>query len=130
MRVRRSSARVVAHLSPVELGSIDLLVQEGFYRTRASFLSSAVAASLRQSEATVIRAAARRGFSLGRVVVDGTCEPVVRVIGVAVVEEAAVDRLEEIVVYGSVEAAPAVIEALGPRLRTRAAVDRRSWNDD
>lgn len=127
-RYRRWGPRVVAHLSPVQLGSIDLLIQEGYYRTRSGFLAAAVGAYLRQREETVTALAGRRGFSVGRVVVGATCEPVVKVIGVAVIEEAAVDRLEQIVVFGVVQAAPEVVEALGARLVTHAVAEQ--YRDD
>ena len=45
--------KITVNLGPVDLGRIDLLVQEGFFTNRTDFIRSAVRAQLARSESAI-----------------------------------------------------------------------------
>ena len=57
--------KITINLGFVDLGQIDLLVQEGFYTNRTDFIRSAIRAQLEARTAAVDQTAARRTLVLG-----------------------------------------------------------------
>ena len=57
--------KITINLGIVDLGQIDLLVQEGFYANRTDFIRSAIRAQLTSREAAVNQTVSRRTMVLG-----------------------------------------------------------------
>jgi Arc/MetJ-type ribon-helix-helix transcriptional regulator len=57
--------KITINLGIVDLGQIDLLVQEGFYANRTDFIRSAIRAQLASREAAVTQTVTRRTMVLG-----------------------------------------------------------------
>ena len=57
--------KITINLGIVDLGQIDLLVQEGFYANRTDFIRSAIRAQLASREAAVTQTVNRRTMVLG-----------------------------------------------------------------
>src|ERR1700682_6407224 len=57
--------KITINLGPVDLGQIDLLVQEGFYANRTDFIRTAIRAQLATHAETVRRSVARKTLMLG-----------------------------------------------------------------
>jgi Arc/MetJ-type ribon-helix-helix transcriptional regulator len=123
------SEKITVNLGPVDLGQIDLLVQEGFYANRADFIRSAVRAQLASRASAVEQTVARKTLVLGTVTLTRreleelraagrTVD--VRVLGLATVAadvdpELAVATIASVEVLGAFRASPAVKAALAPR---------------
>src|SRR3979490_3638405 len=61
----RDSEKITINLGYVDLGQIDLLVQEGFYSNRTDFIRTAIRNQLDRHDATVKQSVARRRLVLG-----------------------------------------------------------------
>src|SRR3979490_527143 len=61
----RDSEKITINLGYVDLGQIDLLVQEGFYSNRTDFIRTAIRNQLDRHDATVKQSVARRRLDLG-----------------------------------------------------------------
>jgi Arc/MetJ-type ribon-helix-helix transcriptional regulator len=59
------SEKITINLGLVDLGQIDLLVQEGFYANRTDFIRSAIRTQLASRAAAVEQSVARRTLVLG-----------------------------------------------------------------
>lgn len=57
--------KITINLSPVDLGQIDLLVQEGFYSNRTDFIRTAIRNQLSTHAEVVTRTVARKTLVLG-----------------------------------------------------------------
>src|ERR1700755_138964 len=57
--------KITINLGHVDLGHIDLLVQEGFYTTRTDFIRTAIRHQLRADGSVLDRTVARRTLVLG-----------------------------------------------------------------
>ena len=57
--------KITINLGPVDLGQIDLLVQEGFYSNRTDFIRTAIRNQLTTHEEVVKRTVARKTLVLG-----------------------------------------------------------------
>src|SRR5687767_11097707 len=57
--------KITVNLSPVDLGKIDLLVDQGMFSTRSDFLRNAVRRALDDKEAIIDAAAVRDAYSWG-----------------------------------------------------------------
>ncbi len=57
--------KITMNISVVDLGRIDLLVQEGFYSNRSDFLRTAIRNQLDRHEEQVQRSATRRAMGIG-----------------------------------------------------------------
>jgi Arc/MetJ-type ribon-helix-helix transcriptional regulator len=57
--------KVTVNLGPVDLGQIELLVEQGFYANRAEFIRSAIQSQLQRHSDTVKAAAKRDAYVLG-----------------------------------------------------------------
>src|SRR5215210_1634623 len=116
----------------INLGLIDLLVQEGFYQNRTDFIRTAIRNQLTTHAETVRQTVARKTLVLGlQHYTRGDLEAVraagetlqIKVLGLAsiaddVPPELALETIDSIVVLGAFRASPAVKAALADRLRS------------
>ena len=123
--------KITLNIGYVDLGQIDLLVQEGFYANRTDMIRTAIRHQLTAHAAEVRQAVARRTLVLGiqnfsaadlRAVRKAREMLQVRVLGLAsiapdVSPELALATIESIVVLGALHASPAVKAALATRIR-------------
>jgi Arc/MetJ-type ribon-helix-helix transcriptional regulator len=128
---RPADEKITINLSPVDLGQIDLLVQEGFYANRTDLIRTAIRNQLGVHADVVRQAAARQTLVLG--IQHFTAEDLkaakaarrmlqIRVLGLAsiasdVTPELALAAIESITVLGALHASPAVKAALAGRMR-------------
>ena len=124
--------KITINLGPVDLGQIDLLVQEGFYSNRTDFIRTAIRAQLATHAETVRRSVARKTLMLGvqhytrqdlEAVRSAGQTLQVNVLGLAsiaenVSPELALATIDSIVVLGALRASPAVKAALAHRIRS------------
>lgn len=122
--------KITINLGPVDLGQIDLLVQEGFYSNRTDLIRTAIRNQL-QSHGDVIRqTVARKSLVLGlqhysradlEAVRDAGQTLQIQVLGLAsiaadVTPELALATIDSITVLGALHASPAVKAALAGRI--------------
>ena len=122
--------KITINLGFVDLGQIDLLVQEGFYTNRTDFIRSAIRAQLEARTAAVDQTAARRTLVLGtqhytrrqlEEIRDAGEMVHIRVLGLATVAEdvspeLALATIASVEVLGAFWASAAVRSALAPRI--------------
>ena len=123
--------KITINLGCVDLGQIDLLVQEGFYANRTDLIRTAVRNHLASHADVVRQAVARKTLVLGiqhfsadelRGVRDAGQALEIRVLGLAsiapdVTPELALASIRSVVVLGALHASPAVKAALADRIR-------------
>ena len=123
--------KITINLGYVDLGQIDLLVQEGFYANRTDLIRTAIRNQLATHADAVKQAVARKTLVLGiqhfsaadlRALRKARQMLQVRVLGLAtiapdVTPELALSTIESIVVLGALHASPAVKAALAERIR-------------
>jgi Arc/MetJ-type ribon-helix-helix transcriptional regulator len=123
------SEKITVNLGPVDLGQIDLLVQEGFYANRTDFIRTAIRTQLATRASAVEQTVARKTLTLGTLTLTRrdleelrragrTVE--VRVLGLATIApdvspDLALDTISAVEVLGAFRASPAVKAALAPR---------------
>jgi len=122
--------KITINLGLVDLGQIDLLVQEGFYSNRTDFIKTAIRAQLLTHAEAVRQTVARRTLAVGlqdyskadleKAREDGT-KLRIQVVGLAriasdVTPALARATIESIAVLGALHASPAVKAALGERI--------------
>lgn len=124
------SEKITINLGYVDLGHIDLLVQEGFYSNRTDFIRTAIRNQLDRHTDAVKQSVARHQLDLGlRQYTRADLEAVkaagetlhVQVLGLAVIApdvspELARATIGSIHVLGALHASPAVKAALGDRI--------------
>ncbi len=124
--------KITINLGLVDLGQIDLLVQEGFYQNRTDFIRTAIRNQLGEHAEAVKQTVARKELVLGlqhyaRLDLEAvraageTLE--IRVLGLAsiaddVTPELALATIESIDVLGALRASAAVKAALAERIRS------------
>ena len=125
------SEKITINLGFVDLGHIDLLVEEGFYSNRTDFIRTAIRNQLARHEEALKKTISRRNLDLGlRHYSRADLEEVVRrgerldiiVLGLAsiaddVTPELAQRAISSIQVLGALRASPAVRTALDDRKR-------------
>jgi Arc/MetJ-type ribon-helix-helix transcriptional regulator len=123
--------KITINVGYVDLGQIDLLVQEGFYANRTDMIRTAIRHQLASHANEVKQAVARKTLVLGiqhfsaadlRAVRKAKQMLNVRVLGLAsiapdVTPELALSTIGSIVVLGALHASPAVKAALADRMR-------------
>lgn len=123
--------KITINLGFVDLGQIDLLVQEGFYSNRTDFIRTAIRNQLATYAEMVKQSVTRQTLDLGlRHYTREDLEAVqaageklqIHVLGLAsiaddVTPELARATIDSIVVLGALHASPAVKAALGGRIR-------------
>ena len=124
--------KITINLGLVDLGQIDLLVQEGFYQNRTDFIRTAIRNQLTTHAEALKQTVARKTLVLGLQhytrrdleAVRAAGEKLrIRVLGLATIAEdvppelalATIDSLE---VLGAFRASPAVKSALAERIRS------------
>lgn len=125
------SEKITINMIAVDLGKVDLLVQEGFYQNRTDFIRTAIRNQLDKHDVAVQSAIVRNSYGMGifewgrkdleKAVAKGERKSF-NVIGLLVIDddvtpELADQAIESIRVRGSFRASPAVKEALKDRIR-------------
>ena len=128
---RPSDEKITINVGVVDLGQIDLLVQEGFYANRTDLIRTAIRNQLTTHAEVVRQVVSRKMLVLGiqhfsahdLQVLQATGQTLqVRVLGLAtiapdVTPELAMATIESITVLGALHASAAVKAALASRLR-------------
>jgi Arc/MetJ-type ribon-helix-helix transcriptional regulator len=123
--------KITINLGYVDLGQIDLLVQEGFYANRTDLIRTAIRNQLAVHAEAVKQSVARKTLVLGiqhfsaddlRAARAARQKLQIRVLGLAsiapdVTPELALAAIESVVVLGALHASPAVKAALAGRIR-------------
>ncbi len=126
------SEKITINLGYVDLGHIDLLVQEGFYSNRTDFIRTAIRNQLLTHAETVRQTVARKTLVLGlqhytredlEAVRDAGETLEIKVLGLAtiaddVTPELALETIDSLVVLGAFRASPAVKAALAGRIQS------------
>jgi Arc/MetJ-type ribon-helix-helix transcriptional regulator len=127
----RDSEKITINLGYVDLGHIDLMVQEGFYSNRTDFIRTAIRNQLERHADVVKQSTVRKSLDLGlRHYSREDLEAArragemlrVHVLGLAsialdVPPELARATIASVVVLGALHASPAVKAALADRMR-------------
>jgi Arc/MetJ-type ribon-helix-helix transcriptional regulator len=125
------SEKITINLGYVDLGHIDLMVQEGFYQNRTDFIRTAIRNQLDRHADVTKRSVARKSLDLGlRHFSREDLEAArtagetlhIHVLGLAsiasdVTPELARATIASVVVLGALHASPAVKAALADRIR-------------
>jgi Arc/MetJ-type ribon-helix-helix transcriptional regulator len=125
------SEKITINLGYVDLGQIDLMVQEGFYSNRTDFIRSAIRSQLERHADVVNRSTIRKSLDLGlrhysREDLEAACRAgemlEIHVLGLAsiapdVTPELARATIASVAVLGSLHASAAVKDALADRMR-------------
>ncbi|MES2538594.1 MAG: CopG family transcriptional regulator [Pseudomonadota bacterium] len=125
------SEKITINLGLVDLGQIDLLVQEGFYSNRTDLIRTAIRNQLTTHAEVVRQTVARKSLVLGlqhysradlEAVQAAGQTLQIQVLGLAsigsdVSPELALATIDSVVVLGALHASPAVKKALAPRIR-------------
>jgi Arc/MetJ-type ribon-helix-helix transcriptional regulator len=131
MAEAEKTEKITLNLSLVDLGQIDLLVQEGFYANRTDFLRTAARAQLALHADALQRTVERKTIVLGlenytrqqlEEVRAADRRLQIRVLGLATIAddvspELALATIESVEVLGAFRASPAVKAALRDRIR-------------
>ena len=129
--VKPADEKITINLGYVDLGQIDLLVQEGFYANRTDLIRTAIRNQLGNHAEVVRQVVARKTLVLGiqhfsaddlRAVQASGEALQIRVLGLAtialdVTPELALAAIDSVVVLGALHASPAVKAALAGRIR-------------
>ena len=124
--------KITINLGLVDLGQIDLLVQEGFYSNRTDFIRTAIRNQLTTHAEEVRQTAARKTLVLGlqnytrrdlEEVREAGETLEIRVLGLASIDddvdpELALETIDSLIVLGALRASPAVKAALGNRIQS------------
>src|SRR5881628_2704627 len=124
------SEKVTINLGLVDLGKVDLMVQEGFYSSRTDFIRTAIRNHLAKHEDSLRQAIARKTIALG--LMDFTRADLeqakkagkrlrIHVVGLACIAEdvtpaLALATIESVTVLGAFQASAAVRAALKDRI--------------
>lgn len=125
------SEKITINLGYVDLGRVDLLVQEGFYSNRTDFIRTAIRNQLTTHADAVTKSIDRHTLELGLrdysradlEAVKGAGEKLhIKVVGlvriaVDVTPELALATIGSIAVLGALQAAPEIKSALGDRIK-------------
>lgn len=126
-----TTEKITINLGVVDLGQIDLLVQEGFYSNRTDLIRTAIRNQLATHAEVVRETVARKTFILGlqhytrhdlEAVQASGQKLQIQVLGLAsiaedVSPELALATIDSVVVLGALQASPAVKAALADRIR-------------
>ncbi len=124
--------KITINLGLVDLGQVDLLVQEGFYSNRTDFIRTAIRNQISAHAEEVRQTVARKTLVLGLQhytrqdleAVQAAGETLeIKVLGLAsiaddVSPELALATIDSLVVLGAFRASPAVKAALADRIRS------------
>ena len=130
-RKEAESEKITINLGYVDLGQVDLLVQEGFYSNRTDFIRTAIRNQLGSHGDVLKQTVARRSMVLGlQRYTRGDLERMraageqvhIQVLGLATIDDdvppaLASQTIASISVLGALRASPAVKAALADRIR-------------
>jgi Arc/MetJ-type ribon-helix-helix transcriptional regulator len=122
--------KITINLGLVDLGQIDLLVQEGFYSNRTDLIRTAIRNQLSSHADVIKHTVARKSLVLGlqhfsradlEAVRDAGQKLQIQVLGLASISadvspELALATIDSVVVLGALHASPAVKAALAARI--------------
>ncbi|WP_144185776.1 CopG family transcriptional regulator [Elioraea rosea] len=131
LKAGADTEKITINLGHVDLGHIDLLVQEGFYANRTDLIRTAIRNQLERHADAARQSVARQKLDLGLrhfgraelVAAEKSGRPLeIRVLGLVrigedVSPELARSAIASISVLGALQASPAVKEALADRIR-------------
>ena len=131
MAETEKTEKITINVGLVDLGEIDLLVDEGFYANRTDFIRTAIRRQLQTRADAVERTVARRSLTLGsehltrrdlEVLRDAGETIELRVLGLASIADdvdadLALQTIASVEVLGAFRAPRAVKAALAPRVR-------------
>ena len=132
--------KVSFNLSVVDLGQVDLLIDQGFYSSRTDFLVAAVRRLIQIHAASLKEAVARRSMTVGvamysrdgleKVVASGQ-QLEITVVGVMMIADDVSPQLasaaiKSVTVFGKLKARPEVLAALLLRTKTDGAGPAKS----
>lgn len=123
--------KITINMSPVDLGRIDLLVQEGFYSSRTDLIRTAIRNQLDRQAETVDQAANRREMVIGTLMYNRKdletfkakkITVKIKVIGLFILAqdvtpELALATIDSVTVHGGFKAPEDVKIALADRIR-------------
>ena len=124
--------KITINLGLVDLGQVDLLVQEGFYSNRTDFIRTAIRNQLSTHAEVVRQTVARKTLVLGlehytrrdlEAVREAGETLEIKVLGLASIDddvspELALETIDSLVVLGALRASPAVKSALAGRIKS------------
>jgi len=124
------SEKITINLGYVDLGHIDLLVQEGFYSNRTDFIRTAIRNQLDRQNDAVKQSVARHRLDIGLrrfnradlIAAQAAGEMLhIQVLGLAIIEpdvspDLALETIASIRVLGSLQVSPVVKAALNDRI--------------
>ena len=130
LRPKAGETKITINLGVVDLGQVDLLVQEGFYSNRTDFIRTSIRNQLSSHAEIVKQAMVRKPMALGlqhfsrkdlEAVREARKKIQINVLGLAsiaddVSAELARATIESIFVLGVLQASPAVKAALASRI--------------
>jgi Arc/MetJ-type ribon-helix-helix transcriptional regulator len=122
--------KITINMSVVDLGKVDLLVEEGFYSNRTDFIRTAIRMQLGRHDDEFRQSATRREMAIGVLVYDRNELEAVReegrrlkisMVGMLIITDnvppdLAVATFESIKISGVLRASRAVKDALGDRI--------------
>jgi Arc/MetJ-type ribon-helix-helix transcriptional regulator len=125
------SEKLTMNVGFVDLGRIDLLVQEGFYSNRTDFIRTAIRRQLAAHEDIVKETLVRHTLELGlrrytsadlKAIKAAGTKLRIQVVGLAIIDEdvtpeLALATIESITVLGALQASKTVKSALADRIR-------------
>ena len=128
--------KITINISPVDLGRVDLLVDQGLYSNRTDLIRTAIRNQLDRHEAVIQEATTRRSFALGVLRYSRTDleewksrgEKVsLRIIGVLsladdIPPDLARDTIQSITVRGTFRASEEIRKVLADRINSSIAV--------
>ncbi len=128
---RVTDEKITINLGVVDLGQVDLLVQEGFYANRSDFIRTAIRNQIGSHQEVLKEVVARRTLVLGiqhftaadlKAVQKARRMLDIRVLGLTsfaddITPELALATIRSLSVLGAWHARPALRAALAPRLR-------------
>src|SRR4028119_1738804 len=126
------TGKITVNLGLVDLGQVDLLVQEGFYSNRTDFIRTAIRNQISTHAEVVRQTVARKTLVLGlehytrrdlEAVREAGETLEIKVLGLASIDEdvdpeLALETIDSIVVLGALRASPAVKVALKDRIQS------------
>ncbi|MBV7539177.1 CopG family transcriptional regulator [Duganella sp. sic0402] len=129
-RMATESEKITINLGPIDLGQVDLLVQEGFYSNRTDLIRTAIRNQLNLHADVVKQTVARKSLVLGlqhysradlEALQAAGQRLQIQVLGMASIAsdvsvELALATIESIVVLGTLHASAVLKTALAPRI--------------
>lgn len=123
--------KITINLSVVDLGQVDLLVEQGFYSNRSDFIRMAIRNQLSTHAEAVKQTVVRKQMAIGVLIYSrkdleakrAAGEKLdINVVGMAhiasdVTPELALDTIQSLQVYGVLRASPVVRDALADRIK-------------